>query len=121
MNYYFHIETTDLDFEGASQVLVVDGKFDFYKVSNIAANRYLFYFLRDIPIPGPYFMQFLKKFEIIDGTRIDSALPLGERPDLKHLEAMNVHCVGMFAEHDAFLDVGSSLIKMLKYQTEWSS
>ena len=119
--WYFHVETTDLDFEGASQVLVVDNKFDFFKVSNIAANRYLFYFLQDIPIPGPYFMQFLKKFEIIDGTMINNALPMGERPDLRHLEAMNVHCVGMFAEHDPFLDVGSSLIRLLHYKSAWTS
>ena len=119
--WYFHIETADLDFEGASQVLVVDDMIDFYKASNIAKGRYLFYFLHDAPLPGPYFSKFMKRFEIIDGTMVPNALPTGERPNLKYLEDLNVHCVGMFAEWDPFLDVGSSLIRILKYQSDWSA
>lgn len=119
--WYYHIETTDLSFEGANQVLVVDDALDFFKVSNIAKDRYLFYFLRNTPIPGPYFMQFMQRFEIIDGTTISDALPKGAKPDLTWLDKMGVHCVGAFAEWDSAADVGSSMMRLLKYKALWSS
>lgn len=112
--WYYHLETKDLNFEGANQTLVADDIFDFFKVSNIAANRYLFYFLRDIPIPGPYFMQFMQQFDLIDGTTIRDAIPRGPKPDLARLEKLGIECIGAMAEHDYFMDLGSCLVKLLR-------
>jgi hypothetical protein len=112
--WYYHVETSGLNFEGANQVLVVDDYINFFKVSNIAKNRYMFYFLRDVPIPGPYFMQFMQQFELIDGTTIAEAIPKGQKPDLAMLNNLGIECIGAMAEHDYFMDLGSCLIKLLR-------
>ena len=112
--WYYHVETSSLNFEGANQALVVDDNIDFFKVSNIAANRYLFYFSRDIPVPGPYFMQFMQQFDLIDGTTIAEAIPMGARPDLAALDKLGIECIGAMAEHDYFMDLGSCLVKLLR-------
>lgn len=115
--WYYHIETSNLNFEGANQVLVIDNSIDFFKVSNIAANRYLFYCLHDIAIPGPYFMQFMQQFDLIDGTTISGAIPSGQKPDMTSLNKMGIECIGAAAEHDYFMDIGSCLIKILRYKS----
>ena len=112
--WYYHVETNGLNFEGANQALVVDDTIDFFKVSNIAENRYLFYFLRDIPIPGPYFMQFMQQFDLIDGTTIPEAIPKGQKPDLTAINKLGIECIGAMAEHDYFMDLGSCLVKLLR-------
>jgi hypothetical protein len=112
--WYYHIETNNLNFEGANQTLVVDDSIDFFKVSNIAKNRYLFYFINDIPIPGPYFMQFMQQFDLIDGTTIPDAIPKGSKPDLTSLNTFGIECIGAMAEHDYFMDLGSCLVKLLR-------
>jgi hypothetical protein len=112
--WYYHVETNGLNFEGANQVLVVDDTIDFFKVSNIAENRYLFYFSRDIPVPGPYFMQFIQQFDLIDGTTITEAIPKGPRPDLTQFDKLGIECIGAMAEHDYFMDLGSCLVKLLR-------
>lgn len=119
--WYYHVETNNLNFEGANQALVVDDSIDFFKVSNIAKNRYLFYLLRDIPIPGPYFMQFMQQFDLIDGTTIAEAIPTGNKPDLTQLDKLGIECIGSMAEHDYFMDLGSCLVKLLRRKTVLTS
>ncbi|MCK9558582.1 MAG: hypothetical protein M0R50_11155 [Candidatus Cloacimonetes bacterium] len=115
--WYYHVETSNLNFEGANQTLVIDDTIDFFKVSNIAENRYLFYFSRDIPIPGPYFMQFMQQFDLIDGTTIAGAIPKGAKPDLSAFNKLGIECIGAAAEHDYFMDLGSCLVKLLRQKT----
>lgn len=112
--HYLHIETDDLDFEGSNQVLVVDHTFDFFKVTNVAPKRYLIYSHIDIPNPGVYFMQFMNKFEIIDGTSISDALPSGEVPQMPIIEKMGITCVGSNAQWDWCMDVSSCIIRLLR-------
>ena len=113
--HYLHIETDGLNFEGANQVLVVDSVTDFFKVTNIAPNRYLFYFHKDVPNPGTYMMGYIPKFEIIDGTSIESAIPYGNTPKLDDLESKDIFCVGSSAQWDWCMDVGSCILRLLKY------
>lgn len=114
--YYYHIATTDLDFEGANQVLVVDEGIDFFKVTNIAEGRYLFYVDRDIPsqMVGQYFSTFMNDFDILDGTTIKDALPCGSLPDLSGLTKYGIHCVGKHAEWDPCADLGSGVVRLLR-------
>ncbi len=114
--YYLHIETTDLDFEGNNQLLVSDQMFDFYKVSNIARNRYLLYFNRDAANYGSYLMQFIKKFDILDGTCVKDAIPVGLVPNLKNIEEnAGIFCVGSYAQWDWCMDIGSCILRLLRY------
>jgi len=112
--WYYHIETPDLDFEGANQTLVVDPEFIFYKVINVAKNRYIFHCLQDLPIPGPYFMQFMSRFNILDGTTVENVIPVGARHKLRALRRLGIVCVGAHAEHDWCADVGSNIMSLLQ-------
>lgn len=113
--HYLHIKTDELDFEGANQLLIADQAFGFYKVTNIAPGRYLFYFHDDIQNPGIYMMQFLKDFDIIDGTSIENALPIGQIPNSDHLEKMGIYCVGSSAQWDWCMDISSCILRLIKY------
>lgn len=113
--HYWHIRTSDLNFEGYNQVLVADQLYGFYKVTNIAPGRFMFYCHEDIPNPGTYLMGFMQKFEIIDGTSIAEAMPLGNMPDLKMLDNMGIHNVGSYAQWDWCADVGSNILKLVRF------
>jgi hypothetical protein len=113
--HYLHVSTTDLDFEGANQTLVVDQMFSFFKVTNIAENRYLFYCHEDIPNPGAYLMPIIQKFDIIDGTSIERALPMGPIPNQSFLEDFGIYSVGSYAQWDWCMDVGSCILRLIRY------
>ncbi len=113
--HYLHVATEDLDFEGANQVLVTDQMFDFFKVTNVAPGRYLFYCHNSIPNPGIYLMQFMKQFDILDGTSIDDVIPLGQTPKLDKLEECGIYCVGSCAQWDWCMDVGSCILRLMRY------
>ena len=113
--HYLHIKTKDLDFEGFNQTLVADPLFSFYKATNIAPERYMFYCHEDIPNPGIYFMSFISQFEILDGTSIERAIPLGPMPDLSAVEQAGITCVGSYAQWDWCSDVGSNILRLIRY------
>lgn len=113
--HYLHVASSELDFEKNNQLLVLDESIDFFKTTNIAPDRYLFYFHRDIEQPGVYLMNFLQSFDIIDGTTIEGALPVGEKPKLDNLENADILCVGSSAQWDWCMDVGSCILRLLKY------
>jgi len=112
--WYYHIKTPDLNFEGANQVLVTDPEYAFYKVNNIAPNRYMFYCLQDIPIPGQYFMQFMNRLDLLDGTTIEGVIPIGSKPTVNTINNLGITCVGAHAEHDWCADVGSNIMRLLR-------
>jgi hypothetical protein len=113
--HYWHVQTSTLDFEGNNQLLVVDPTISFFRVTNIAPERYLFYCHEHVEYPGPYLSAFMSKFEILDGTSIRDAIPCGERPDLSFLEPLGIFPIGAYAQWDWCLDVGSCLLRLLGY------
>jgi len=113
--HYLHIETEDLNFEGFNQLLVADNIFSFYKATNVAKNRFLIYCHEEIQNPGIYFMGFIPKFDIIDGTSLERALPMGPSPKLNNLEQAGIYCVGSYAQHDWCMDVSSCIMRLLRY------
>jgi len=113
--HYWHVRTNDLNFEGYNQLLVADRLFGFYKVTNIAPGRFMFYCHEDIPNPGTYLMGFMQKFEIIDGTSIPEAMPLGPMPELQILDQMGIFNVGSYAQWDWCSDVGSNILKLVRF------
>jgi hypothetical protein len=115
-NYCIHMATPSLDFEGATQVMVVDPIFGFYKVSLLAKQRYLFHLHQDLgDHAGAYFMPIIKDYDLLDGTSIPGGIPLGPMPDLAWLERLDVFPVGSYAQHDWCADVGSNFLRLLKY------
>lgn len=113
--HYLHIQTKDLDFEGFNQILITDPIFSFFKATNIAPGRYMIYCHEDIPDPGAYFMSFMPKFEILDGTSIERAIPIGPMPNLSAVEAAGITCVGSYAQWDWCADVGSNILRLIRY------
>jgi hypothetical protein len=113
--HYLHIRTKDLDFEGFNQTFVVDQMFSFFKAANIAPERYMIYCHEDIPNPGVYFMSFIPTFEIIDGTSIENAIPMGPMPNLSAVEKAGITCVGSYAQWDWCADVGSNILRLIRY------
>lgn len=114
-SYCIHMITPDLDFEGCTQVMVVDRMFSFYKSTILSKNRYLFHCHEDIPNPGSYFMPILRDFDLVDGAVIHDAIPIGPMPDLSDLEAHDVFSVGAYAQHDFCSDLGSNFLRLIKY------
>lgn len=113
--HYLHVQSDKIDFEGANQTLVADGIFDFYKVTNISKNHYLFYFVREIMQPGTYLLPIIGRGDILDGTSIGDALPIGEIPQLEWLDDYGIFCIGSNAQWDWCADVGSNILRVVRY------
>jgi hypothetical protein len=113
--HYLHIQTEDLDFEGMNQVFVVDQLFSFYKATNVAPGRFMIYCHEEMPNPGVYLMSFIQKFDILDGTSIEGAIPMGQIPKVDILDQNGIFCVGSSAQWDWCMDVGSCILRMIRY------
>lgn len=113
--HYLHVQTADLNFEGYNQLLVTDQAFSFFKVTNVAPGRYLFYFHEEVPNPGVYLMPFMNSFDIVDGTSIEHALPIGQIPKLDWLETKGVYSIGSYAQWDWCMDVSSCILRLINY------
>ena len=117
--WVYNITTDQLDFEGAEQALVVDKEFDFYKVNQIGPMNYIFFCLEQVLTPTVYFGAFLGnklRVENPAGTKHKSFIPIGGPFTMGHLTALNIECVGSHAEWDDCVDVGTSLIRLLKIE-----
>lgn len=107
-----HVATQALNFEGCNQLLVADPELDFFKVTNIARDRYLFYFLDEQKNPGIYLMPIIPGvFDIIDGTSITDYIPLGSIPKLVY---PSIDFIGSYAQWDFCVDIGSCILRLLK-------
>ncbi len=114
--HFLHVQTNDLDFEGFNQTLVVDAIFPFFKVSCVAVDRYLFYLHEEVPNPGTLLMGLIQNFEIIDGTMIQDGIISGQIPNLDDIyNKTGIHAVGSYAQWDPCMDVGSCIMRLLKY------
>ncbi len=60
-------------------------------------------------------MPIIADYDLIDGTKIADAIPLGNMPDLKWLEALDIYPVGSYAQHDWCADVGSNMLRLLRF------
>ena len=114
-SHSIHMHTPSLNFEGATQVMVVDPMFAFYKATVLAKQRYLFHLHQEVSNAGAYFMPIINDYDLIEGTRVPEAIPLGPMPNLSWLEAMDIFPVGQYAQHDWCADVGSNFLRLLKY------
>ena len=113
--WYYHIKSPTTNLEGAREALVADDLIDFHKVTRVGPQEYLFHSLREIVTPVPYFKSILgSRFELLNRTSIANALPVGQPPDLKGLEAAGVYPVGDHGQWDCYMDVTSCLNRIRK-------
>lgn len=113
--WYYLVKTPALNFEGATDVLVADAAFDFFKVTHVAPQTYLFNCLRDLGNPGVYLGAFLNgNLEVQRHTSVPKALPLGIPPDLVPFESAGIYPVGCHGQWDMFMDVSSSIKRLQK-------
>lgn len=112
--YYVRIMTNSLDFEGNNQVFDCNKQFSFYKCTNTAKNEYTFYMHEEVAMPGMYFRAFINDFTILDGTCIKDAIILGDRPNID-LSQYGIDCIGSYAQWDYCADIGSCILRIVKY------
>jgi len=112
--YIYHVECA-FNLEGADQVLVVDEYIDFYKVNAVDENNFVFFSFNEILDTDTYFRAFLGNCKVINSTKLSGAFPIGNPPDLKWLgEKHNIYPVGSCAEWDDFVDISTSVMRLLK-------
>lgn len=112
--HYVLVKSASIDLEGHNQALVADPILDFYKVTNLAPQHFMFYFLGDVPAPGNYLMPIIGTADILEGTKIAQAIPTGPTPNLDWLDDYGISCVGSLAQHDWCADVGSNFLKLVR-------
>lgn len=116
--WVYRIETDQLDFEGADEVLVLDQVFDFYKSVMLSKNEYQFFCLNEIKTPLEYFGAFTNNrltFNPRHSTKIPGAIPMGGGPpDLSELKKYNIECMGSNALWDDMVDISACIIRILK-------
>jgi hypothetical protein len=113
--WYYQVATPSLNFEGAKQVFVADAPYDFFKVDRLGNNQYAFHCHRDLGNPEVYLGAFTNNnVSISNATHMAKAYPIGQPPALDDLEQHNIYPVGSHAQWDYFMDVSSSLRRLVK-------
>ena len=113
--WFYNIETSSLNFEGAAEVMVCDGPFDFFKVDRINRVSYVFHCLKDLGNPLAYLGAFTNNnLRIVNETSMPRAIPVGAPPHEAEFKAKGISLVGAHAQWDTFMDVSSSIRRILK-------
>lgn len=113
--WYYEVLTPSLNFEGAKQVFVADVPFDFFKVDRLGNNQYVFHCHRDLGNPQAYLGAFLNNNLTINNfTHAEKAYPIGAPPSISALEADQIYPVGCHAQWDYFMDISSSIRRLIK-------
>lgn len=111
--WYYLVKAPTLNFEGARDVLVADAPFDFFKVSYVAPQMYLFHCLKDLGNPIAYLGAFLNNnLDVKRHTQISRAIPTGPPQDLGSFP--DIDPVGCHGQWDYFMDVSSSVKRLIR-------
>lgn len=113
--HFVLVKSNNIDLEGCNQSYVVDEALDFYRVTALAPKLYMFYFIKEVLQPGLYLLPIIGGADIIDGTKIADSLPTGPMPDLSRLDDFGIFNVGAQAQWDWCADVGSNLLRLVRY------
>lgn len=109
----FVIETDDLDFEGASELLVIDETIDFHKCTKLRNNIYQFFSTKDVGDIISYMKVFMKNYQLLSGTCVKKAIPIGSNITMhKDLEKYGIYSVGSCAQWDDMMDMSSCINRL---------
>jgi hypothetical protein len=112
----FVVETQDLDFEGVSELLVVDEAIDFFKCTRIGKTIYQFYSMDEIINIPAYLDMFIQRYDILSATVVRKAMPRGPIDTHKDLEQHGIYSVGSNAQWDDMMDLSSCIRRLLRMQ-----
>jgi len=110
----FVVETNELDFEGASELLVVDDNIDFFKCTRVGKQTYQFYCMEEIIDLPAYLSLLMNNFDILSATVVRKAIPLGNYDTHKELEQYGITSVGSNAQWDDMMDVSSCIRRLMR-------
>ncbi|MBD3407186.1 MAG: hypothetical protein GF411_13790 [Candidatus Lokiarchaeota archaeon] len=105
------LATDDFDFEGATEVLIVDDYIDFIKCTCLGKNIYQLFYTTDIPQLSSYLQLMIKKFKLINGTCVRNSIPCGMPSDY-NFDDFGIKNVGSLAQWDDLIDL-STCIRIL--------
>jgi len=105
-----------LDLEGADSVLVSDHEISFFKVFKLSDDEHVFCTFEPFESPYGYLGGFIGyDLDLKESFLIHNYLPIGDPPSLSSLEKSNIFCVGSNAQWDDFMDVSSSIKRLLRF------
>lgn len=112
---YYRIVSNSVDLEGNHSCYVADETIDFFKVVKLGEHEHMFWTFDRVESPYQYFGKYLTyNIEILEASRIENAIPIGNIPDLSQLEEYGIYCVGSNAQWDDFMDVSSCIKRLLR-------
>lgn len=114
----FVVETPDLNFEGASELLVVDDNIDFFKCTRIGKQTYQFYCTKEIINLPSYLSLLMNRYDILNATVVRKAIPLGEPDQHRDLEQHGIFCVGSNAQWDDMMDISSCIRRLMRIASQ---
>lgn len=114
--WIYHVQTNELNFEGAEQVFVVDEESPFYKVNKVGPTDYLFFCLKEVPEATRFFGMFTKdNLMVLNRVHIEEYIPIGPPPDIRGFERdYKIRCIGSHAQHDAMADIGTCILRIFR-------
>lgn len=110
----FVVETDDLDFEGASELLVVDQEINFFKCTRVGRKTYQFFGTSEIIDLSRYLSMFMSRFDILSATVVRKAIPIGDHNKHRETEQHEITCVGSNAQWDDMMDVSSCIKRLIR-------
>lgn len=114
--FCYHVRTDALDLEGAQQVLVADQPIPFFKVNVLGGYDYLFYTFNQLENAAAELGAFMRgRIQILNAVCHRNSFPLGRPPQTDDI-FKNIICVGAEAQWDWFMDVSSSIKRLLRVQ-----
>lgn len=116
---FLHLQSDVIDLEGSNQALVSDQLLDFYKVTWLGKNEYVFSFKNRVDDYGMYLLPIIGTADIIQATTVANVIPVGDPVDLARFEKHDIYPVGQTAQHDIALDVCSTILRLDKLKESW--
>lgn len=115
--FFYYLISEQVDIEGCTTAFVVDSHIEFHKVSLVKPDHYLFWCYNILDNPYTYLGSIIgHRMEIEGSWFVEEAVPTSPPPsDLKKLEEDGIFCVGSNAQWDDFMDVSSTILRLIRY------
>jgi hypothetical protein len=110
------VDSKEIDFEGSTELLIIDENIAFFKCTRIGPKSYQFYSNEEIPDLRGHLNLMINKYDLISGTCVKNAIPLGNPKSIPQFA--DIFCVGSHAQWDDFMDVSSCIRRLCRYNAQ---